>query len=168
MGEDGALRAVLEAQEQGLTRFVGVTGHGVTAPAMHIQSLERHDFDTVLVPWNYPLAQNPRYAADFEALLALAKERKVAVQIIKSVAHGGPYAGASQRYNTWYRPLEDQGTIDQAVHWLLDRKDVFVITAGDMELAPLILDAGSRFQQPPSDDDMEQMAVDLGMQPLFT
>jgi predicted aldo/keto reductase-like oxidoreductase len=168
MGGDGALKAVLEAQEQGLTRFVGVTGHGVTAPAMHIKSFERHDFDTVLVPWNYPLAQNPQYAANFEALLALAKERKAAVQIIKSVAHGGPYAGASQRYNTWYRPLEGQESIDRAVHWLLGFKDVFVITAGDMDLLPMILDAGSRFRQPPSDDEMEQMAVDLEMQPLFT
>jgi len=168
MGDDGALRAILEAQEQGLTRFIGVTGHGVTAPAMHIKSLERHDFDTVLVPWNYPMSRNPDYAADFEALLAMAKERQVAVQIIKSVAHGGSYAGAGHRYNTWYRPLEDQESIDRAVHWLLGLRDVFVITAGDIGLVPMILDAGSRFRQPPSIDEMEQMATELGMQPLFT
>jgi aryl-alcohol dehydrogenase-like predicted oxidoreductase len=168
MGEDGALAALIEAQEQGLTHFVGVTGHGVTAPAMHAKSLERHDFDSVLLPWNYPMAENPQYEADFEALLALCKDRKVAVQIIKSIAHGGPHAGASRSYNTWYRPLEDQTSIDRAVHWVLDWKDAFLITSGDMDLLPMIADAGSRYRRGPSDGEMEQMVADQDMMPLFT
>jgi len=168
MGPDGALKAVLEAQQQGLTRFVGVTGHGVTAPAMHLKSLERHPFDSVLLPWNYPLAQNPQYAADFAALLATCQERGVAVQIIKSVAHGLSYAGAGKRYNTWYRPLEDQAAIDKAVAWVLGHRDVFLITAGDMELVPKILDAASRFRTPPSADEMERLVEEQGMTPLFT
>ena len=168
MGEDGALRAVIEAQEQGLTRFVGVTGHGVTVAAMHMKSLERYDFDSVLLPWNYPMAQNAQYATDYEALLAMCKKRNVAVQIIKSIAHGGSRAGASRFYTTWYRPLEDQSAIDTAVHWVLDRKDVFLITSGDMDLLPMILDAGNRFRSAPSDEEMGQMVADQDMQPLFT
>jgi predicted aldo/keto reductase-like oxidoreductase len=168
MGADGALGAVLEAQARGWTRFVGVTGHGVTAPAMHAKSLQRHDFDSVLLPWNYPMAQNAQYAKDFETLLSLCADRNVAVQIIKSTAHGGPLAGASRRFNTWYRPLEDQASIDLAVHWVLGRRDVFLITSGDMDLLPMILDAGSRYRTAPSGDEMGQMVADLGMQPLFT
>jgi len=168
MGAGGALAAVLEAQEQGLTRFVGITGHGVTAPAMHAKSLERHSFDSVLLPWNYPMAQNPQYAADFESLLATCADRDVAVQIIKSTAHGGPVSGADGQYNTWYRPLEDPESIDRAVHWVLGRRDAFLVSSGDMDLLPLILDAGSRFGAAPPDDEMAQMVVELGMQPLFT
>jgi len=167
MGDDGALKAALEAQEQGLTRFVGVTGHGVTAPAMHLKSLERYAFDSVLMPLNYPLAQNPQYLADFEALAAACRERNVALQIIKSIAHSESPAGASKSYNTWYRPLEDQAAIDKAVHWVLGHPNVFLITAGDMELLPKILDAGSRFRAAPSEAEMAQMVEGLGMQPLF-
>jgi aryl-alcohol dehydrogenase-like predicted oxidoreductase len=168
MGAGGALEAVLKAQEQGLTRFVGVTGHGVTAPAMHTRSLERHGFDSVLLPWNYPMARNPAYAADFESLLELCADRGVAVQIIKSTAHGGPLSGASRRYNTWYRPLEEQQSIDRAVHWVLGQRDVFLITSGDIDLLPMILDAASRFRSAPPEGEMAQMVDELGMQPLFT
>ena len=114
------------------------------------------------------MAQNPQYRTDFEALLSVCADRDVAVQIIKSTAHGGPPAGASRRYNTWYRPLEDQASIDLAVHWVLGRREVFLITSGDMDLLPMILDAGSRYQSAPSGDRMGQMAADLDMRPLFT
>ena len=85
-----------------------------------------------------------------------------------TTAHGGPVAGSSRRYNTWYRPLEDQDSIDRAVHWVLGRKDLFLITSGDMDLFPLIVDAGGRFRKAPPDEQMAQMVSDLGMQPLFT
>jgi predicted aldo/keto reductase-like oxidoreductase len=168
MGNDGALGALLEAQSQGLTEFLGVTGHGVSAPAMHLKSLERHEFDSVLLPWNYPMSLNAEYSSDFAALLTKCREQKVAVQIIKSIAHGGPKSGQSKPHNTWYRPLEDQASIDDAVHWVLDVDDTFLITAGDMDLLPMILDAGSRFRSAPSDDEMARMVEDLGMKPLFT
>jgi predicted aldo/keto reductase-like oxidoreductase len=168
MGPEGALAAVLDAQDQGLTRYVGVTGHGVSAPAMHARSLERHDFDSVLLPWNYPMAQNSQYAADFEQLLDICAERDVAVQIIKSIAHGGSVSGSSRQYNTWYRPLETQETIDLAVHWVMGLKHVFVITSGDMDLLPMMLEAGSQFRRPSDDSDMQEMAAAEDMQPLFT
>ena len=141
MGPGGTLEAFVEAREQGLVRFLGVTGHGLKAPAMHLRSLERFDFDTVLVPCNYALMQNPRYAADWEALVALCQARQVAVQTIKSVARR-PWAGRPKRYNTYfYEPLETQEAIDRAVHWVLGHPDTFLISAGDMRLLPQILDA---------------------------
>jgi aryl-alcohol dehydrogenase-like predicted oxidoreductase len=106
MGPGGTLEAFVEARDQGLVRFLGVTGHGVKAPAMHLRSLERYPFDSVLVPNNYALMQMPRYAADFEALIKLCLERQVAVQTIKSIARR-PWGSRPKTYNTYfYEPLE--------------------------------------------------------------
>ena len=85
MGPDGALEAFVEARDQGLVRFLGVTGHGLTVPTMHLRSLARFDFDSVLLPYSYVMMQNPQYAADFEALVKVCQERNVAVQTIKSL-----------------------------------------------------------------------------------
>ena len=89
LGPGGALEAFIEARQAGLVRFLGVTGHGLNIAALHRQALERFDFDAVLLPWNYVLQQNPRYAADFEAVRTICRERGVALQTIKSLARGG-------------------------------------------------------------------------------
>src|SRR5687767_6714161 len=116
MGPDGALEAADEARESGLVRFIGVTGHGWTIAAMHQRSLERFDFDSVLLPYNYVMHQNERYREDFDAVADLCHERQVAVQTIKAIARG-PWATTDKARNTWYQPLEVQTDIDQAVHW---------------------------------------------------
>ena len=167
MGPGGALEAFVEAREQGLVRFLGVTGHGLTVAAMHQRSLERFDFDSVLLPYNYLLMQNPRYAADFEALVATCQERNVAVQTIKSIARR-PWGDRERTRNTWYEPLEDQADIDRAVHWALSRPGIFVNTVGDIHLLPKVLDAASRFQATPSEEAMEELATGVEMAPIFT
>ncbi len=166
MGPGGALEAFVEAREQGLVRFLGVTGHGTGVAAMHKRSLEHFDFDTVLLPYNYMMMQNPQYAADFEALLTLCQERNVAVQTIKSITRG-PWGDKAQNRSTWYEPLEDQANIDLAVHWLLSRPGIFLNTAGDINLLPKVLDAAKRFQRGPSAEAMATLAGNLAMQPLF-
>ena len=166
MGPGGALEAAVEAREQGLVRFIGVTGHGVTAPEMHRRSLERFDFDSVLLPYNYMMMQNPRYAADFRALLALCQKRNVAVQTIKSIARG-PWGTKTRTRATWYEPLEDESAIEKAVRWVLGRPGIFLNTAADIRLLPKVLDAASRFQTPPSDEEMKKEAVRLKIKPLF-
>jgi len=168
MGSGGALEAFIEARDKGLVRFLGVTGHGPKAPAMHKRSLERFDFDTVLLPYNYWLMQNPRYAADFEALVALCRERHVAVQTIKCIARR-PWADRPKTYNTYfYEPLDTQETIDKAVHWVLGCPDTFLITAGDMQLLPKILEAANRFEARPSDAEMAVAVEEYDIQPIFT
>jgi predicted aldo/keto reductase-like oxidoreductase len=166
MGPGGALEAFIEAREQGLVRFLGVTGHGVTTPAMHMRSLERFDFDSVLLPYNYPMMQNPQYAADFEALMAICHERNVAVQTIKSLARR-PWGDTPQTRDCWYEPLEEQADIDRAVHWVLSRPGIFLNTTADIHILPRILDAASRFQTGPSEEEMQTMATRLEMEPLF-
>jgi aryl-alcohol dehydrogenase-like predicted oxidoreductase len=166
MGTDGALKAVIEARDQGLTRFIGVTGHGVTAPAMHLRSLERFDFDSVLLPLNYVMMQNEQYATDFEALLAVCSERNVAVQTIKSIAKG-EWGKKTHVRTVWYEPLEDQKAIDKAVHWVLGWPGVFLNTAGDVNLLPKVLDAATRFKVAPSDKAMQELAKEHKIEPLF-
>jgi aryl-alcohol dehydrogenase-like predicted oxidoreductase len=169
MGDGGALEAVIEARNQGLTRFIGVTGHGWTIATMHKRSLEHFEFDSVLLPYNYVMAQNQRYHSDFEEVMRICEQRNVAVQTIKSIARG-PWATTAPTHNTWYQPLTEQSDIDLAVHWVLSRPNVFLNTAGDLELLPQVLDAASRFdaQQPcPADDAMNAMLEGQAMTALF-
>lgn len=167
MGPGGALEAALEARAQGLVRFIGVTGHGLAIPSMHLRSLERFAFDSVLLPYNYMMMQNPQYVADFEALVKICHARQVAVQTIKALARG-PWEEKTRTRATWYEPLEEQADIDRAVHWVLSRPGVFLNTTGDINLLPCVLDAASRFREAPSDAAMRATADKLGLEPLFT
>jgi aryl-alcohol dehydrogenase-like predicted oxidoreductase len=166
MGPGGALEAAIEARQQGLVRFIGVTGHGLGIAAMHRRSLERFAFDSVLLPYSYVLMQNSAYAADVEALLALCAERGVAVQTIKSITRA-PWVERPADAPTWYEPLREQADIDLAVHWVLGRPGLFLNTAGDLALLPKVLDAASRFQARPSEAQMAALAERMAMQPLF-
>ncbi len=166
MGEGGALEAAIEARRQGLVRFIGVTGHGTTVARMHLRSLEQFDFDAVLLPYSVMMMRNQQYAADFEALFALCRQRNVAVQTIKAITRG-PWNGQPQTRATWYEPLEEQSDIDTAVHWVLGRSDVFLNTVGDIDLLPKVLDAATRFQSRPSDTAVAELIDRARMAPLF-
>lgn len=166
MGPGGALEAAIEARQQGLVRFIGVTGHGLNIPAFHVRSLKRFDFDSVLLPYNYVMQQNEKYMTDFEALLKLCAERNVAVQTIKSIT-AGPWGSQERTHSVWYEPLVNQEDIDRAVHWVIGRPALFLNTAGDIRLLPKILDAASRFKQRPSDEEMTSMVRTRRMSSLF-
>jgi aryl-alcohol dehydrogenase-like predicted oxidoreductase len=166
MGPGGALEAAIEAREQGLVRFIGVTGHGITIAATHKRSLERFDFDSVLLPYSYVLMQNPAYAADFEALMALCQTRNVAVQTIKAIVRA-PWGEREHTTSTWYEPLVEQADIDKAAHWVLGLPGVFLNTVGDIHVLPKVLDAASRFEARPSDEEMEAVMSAREMEPLF-
>ena len=168
MGPGGALEAAIEAREQDLTRFIGVTGHGLTAPTMHLKSLDRFEFDSVLVPLNYPLICLQEYGEALEKLRLACARRSVAVQTIKSIARR-PWPGTERSASTWYEPLTEQADIDRAVHWVLDRSGVFLNTAGDRELLPKVLDAVSRHGrgEGPSDATMHELVTRRAMRPIF-
>jgi aryl-alcohol dehydrogenase-like predicted oxidoreductase len=165
MGAGGALEALVEAREQGLVRFIGVTGHDLIVAKQHRRALERFDFDAILLPYNFMLMQNPAYAAEFEEVLAICQQRNVAVQTIKSIARGA--WNGERTAATWYEPLTEQASIDKAVHWVLGRPGVFLNSVGDIHLLPKVLDAASRYQTRPSDDEMQLEMERTGITPLF-
>jgi aryl-alcohol dehydrogenase-like predicted oxidoreductase len=162
----GAIEAAAEARDEGLVRFIGVTGHGAQIAANHRRSLARFDFDSVLLPYNFVTMQLPYYAENFEALVKTCRERNVAVQTIKSIAMR-PWGGREHSANTWYEPLTDQRDIDLAVWWVLGRPGVFLNTAGDVELLPKVLNAASRYSQRPTDQEMADLVKRSAAEPLF-
>lgn len=166
MGDDGVLKAATEARDQGLVKNIGVTGHGLLAPTMHKRSLERYEFDSVLMPWNYPLYMNAKYRKDFEELVKMCADRGVAVQTIKSVTRG-PWAEKPRTRSTWYEPLEAQGDLDLAVSWIIGQERIFLNTAGDVIILQRVLDAASRHRERPSDSEMDGLVEERKMTSLF-
>jgi len=162
----GVIEAAVEARAQGLVRFIGVTGHGAQIAANHRRSLERFDFDSVLLPYNFVTMRLPYYAENFEALVKTCAERNVAVQTIKSIALR-PWLGRDHSRATWYEPLQSQDDIDLAVWWVLGRPGMFLNTAGDVDLLPLVLDAAERFEKRPGDAQMAAMLEREKTEPLF-
>ena len=162
----GVIEAAVEAREQGLIKWIGVTGHGAQIAANHRRSLARFDFDSVLLPYNYVTMQLPYYAENFEALARECAKRNVAVQTIKSIA-AKPWLGREHTRTTWYEPLEAQADIDLAVWWVLGRPGVFLNTAGDIDLLPRVLDAAERFDKRPTDSEMAAMLDRARAEPLF-
>ena len=167
MGPEGALKAVVEAREEGLVRHIGVTGHGTRVAATHLRSLEFFDFDSVLLPYNFSMMQSPEYAEDFERLLSVCDQRGVAVQTIKAVARRRWLEDAEPTHTTWYEPLTDPGDIEQAVHWALARPALFVNSASDLGILWHIVEAAASFAEAPLAETMVLQSERLTMQPLF-
>ena len=167
LGPEGALRAAVEARAEGLVRFLGVTGHGTRVARMHLRSLERFDFDSVLLPYNFSMMQDGEYAQEFESLLGVCRKRGVAVQTIKSIARRRWAEGTPPRTTTWYEPLETQEDIDRAVHFALSRPGVFVNTASDLTLLPRMIEAARRYERAPSEAALRADSERLAITPLF-
>ena len=166
LGPGGALEAAIEARDEGLVRFIGVTGHGLEVAARHSASLQRFPFDSVLLPYSYTMMKNPAYAADFEALAKTCDERGVAVQTIKAITRR-PWGERPPDRSTWYQPLEDPHAIRLAVHWVLGREGFFLNTVGDVDLLPRVLEEAERYRGRPTDAAMERLMHDEDMAPLF-
>lgn len=166
MGPGGALEALIRAREEGLARFIGVTGHGTRVAEMHLRSLERHPFDSVLLPCNFTMLSQPGYAADFERLVAVCAERNVAVQTIKSVARRRWREGDGPRFS-WYEPLRDPDAIRRAVGFVLSRPGLFLDTSSDATLLPTILEAAADETRAPDPSALEADVARHAIEPLF-
>jgi aryl-alcohol dehydrogenase-like predicted oxidoreductase len=165
--DGGALEAAVEARDEGLVRFIGVTGHGLSVAAMHRRSLERFRFDSVLLPYNICQLRDPLYREHFEALARTCAERGVAMQTIKSIALA-LWDGRPQTASTWYEPLTDPADIEVAVRWVLARPETFLNTVGDLNLLPRVLAAADRFDgDEPSANEVEALVERRSLKPLF-
>ena len=166
LGRGGALEALIRARDEGLVKAIGVTGHGVRIPSMHLRALERFEFDSVLFPYNHVLLTDDAYRTDVELLRQVCNERGVALQTIKSAARGR-WRNDDQPHFSWYEPLDDEGAIDRAVRFVLATDDLFLNTSSDARLLPLLVAAATGSLELPSDEEMRADEVEFGITPLF-
>ncbi len=165
----GALEALVKARDEGLTRFIGVTGHGLRIAAMHLRSLERFDYDSVLLPYSFTLMQEPAYRKDVERLLALCAERNVAVQTIKSIARrrwttAEPAPGEQRQ--SWYEPLTDPGAIARATAYVLERPQLFIDSSSALDQLPHVL-AAAETVHAPADSELADDVASYDITALF-
>ena len=166
-GAGGAVEALSQARDEGLVRFIGVTGHGVRIPGMHSRSLAAFPFDSVLVPYNFTMMENPAYRSDMDELLATCAEQSVAVQTIKSIARGRwPQNHSGSRFS-WYEPLDDEAAIGRAVRYVLEDSQLFLNTTSDARKLPAILAAAADNSPAPSHEDLASDTREFGVTPLF-
>jgi aryl-alcohol dehydrogenase-like predicted oxidoreductase len=166
LGPGGALEALLEARDAGLVDFIGVTGHGTRAAEMHLRSLDRFGFDSVLLPCNFALMSAQEYARDFENLLKVCEKRGVAVQTIKSIARRR-WTQQTERRFSWYEPLREPEALRRSVRWVLGRPGLFLNTSSDATLLRQILEAAQGSGAAPSEAEMREDVSRLGIEPLF-
>ncbi len=141
----GAIEALVEARDEGLVDHVGITGHGLQAPAVHAEGLRRFPFDTVMFPINFILYEEPEYRRDYEALLDICRQQDVGIHILKALARA-PWGKREHTHATWYEPFTDQPTIDRAVAWVARQLVHTMCAVGDVGVLPLMLDAAERYE----------------------
>jgi aryl-alcohol dehydrogenase-like predicted oxidoreductase len=162
----GAIEALTEARDEGLTKYLGITGHGLQAPATHAEALRRFDFDTVLTPMNPILLGNKHYRQDWEDLLGLVREKDVGLMVIKAVAQE-PWGKRDRTYTTWYKPFETQKAIDRSVRYVLFQEITGLASTGDVTLLPRVIDAAERFTPMSEAEQAETIEATRKRKPIF-
>ena len=165
-GSGGALEALIEARDEGLTKFIGITGHGVDAPEVFLEALRRFDFDTVLFPINFVQFTNPKYRKNAEELLRQCRAKNVGTMIIKSITKS-PWGERKPTHHTWYEPFSDPETIQECVNFVLSHDVTGICTTSDINLLRIVLDACEKFT-PCNEGDRDALVEKAaGIEPLF-
>ncbi len=170
MGPGGCLEAAVRARDEGLVRFIGITGHGTRIAEMHLKSLGKFDFASVLCPYSLMSMRDEQYARDFEALYQLCMERGIAMQTIKSIARRRWQDDDESRRYSWYEPIREAEALARAVHWVLRRPGLFLNSSSDATLLPRVLEAAHSFDASDTsdlDDLVLKDAEALALEPLF-
>ena len=166
-GPGGALEAIIDARDEGLTKYIGITGHGVEAPAVFLEALRRFDFDTVLFPINFVQYTDREYRRNAEELLRQCRQRDVGTMIIKALAKG-PWGDKPKVYDSWYEPFDDPVMIQTAVNFALSQDVTGLCTSADVNILPMFLEACQRFT-PLETTEQEELITQAGQyEPLFT
>ncbi len=162
----GAMEAFLEARQQGLFKYIGITGHGVDSPAIYLEALRRFDFDSVLFPLNFVQMGNPYYRENAEELIRVCRERNVGTMVIKTITKS-PWGEREHTATTWYEPFDEPGIIQRAVDFALSYDVTGLCTVGDVRILPLVLQACENFK--PMDEAEREKMIAEGRQfePLF-
>jgi aryl-alcohol dehydrogenase-like predicted oxidoreductase len=165
--QGGALEAAVEARQQGLTGYIGITGHGVDSPRVFIEALKRFDFDSILFPLNFVQMADPQYRKDSEELIALCKEKDIGTMTIKTVTKG-PWGEKEKTATTWYEPFDEQDEIQSAVNFALSYQVTGLCTAGDTRILPKVLKACENFTPIDAVERNEMIKSGTRFEPLFS
>ena len=165
LGPGGALEAVLDARDQGLVSYIGITGH---QPATQKEALDRFDFETVLFPLNRIHAAHLQDWNDFFTLLETARQKDVGVMAIKSVAKGtwDESVSTSHRYNTWYEPFDEASEIRKSLQYTLSQDITSAVMPGDLKLWPMVIDAAESFKSLSEEEEKRIVSQAVRYQPL--
>jgi aryl-alcohol dehydrogenase-like predicted oxidoreductase len=163
----GALEAFVEAREQGLTRFIGITGHGADAPQIYLEALRRFDFDSVLFPLNFVQMANPEYRKHAEELIATCKAKDVGTMIIKAITKA-PWGERPHTATTWYEPFDKMDEIQRALNFALSYEVTGFCTAGDTKILPMVLKACENFKRLNTAELEEMIGSGKEYEPLFS
>jgi len=162
----GALEAFVEARREGLTRYLGITGHGVNAPQIYLEALRRFEFDSILFPLNFVQMGNPEYRKYAEELIATCKAKDVGTMVIKTITKA-PWGERPHTATTWYEPFVKLDEIQKAVNFALSYEVTGLCTAGDTRVLPVVLQACENFSRL-GQDELEEMIKSSGQyEPLF-
>jgi aryl-alcohol dehydrogenase-like predicted oxidoreductase len=168
-GPGGALRALVRARDEGLVRWIGVTGHGLRIADMHLRSLDAFDYDSVLLPYSHLLMREPDYARDVERLRDRCVELGVAVQTIKAIARRRWEAGAAGPRHAWYEPLPEGPALERAIRWVLADERVFLNSTSDATRLRAVFAAADAAvgRSRPLDEELDADVAEHAMTPLF-
>ena len=162
----GALEAFVEARQRGLTKYIGITGHGADAPKIYLEALRRFDFDSILFPLNFVQMANPEFKKHAEDLIATCKAKDVGTMVIKTITKG-PWGEREHTANTWYEPFDKMDEVQKAVNFALSYDVTGLCTAGDTRILPLVLKACENFKRLGQSEIAEMIRSGQQFEPLF-
>lgn len=163
----GALEAILEAKDEGLVQYIGITGHGLNAPEVFLEALTRFDFDTVLFPINFILYSHQGYRESAKGLLTECNQRDIGSMIIKPIARG-PWGEREKTHTTWYRPFNDPGWIQKSINFVLSQPVTAICTVADVTLLPLVVNACEKYSLLNANEQQDLIARASEFEQLFT
>ncbi|MCC7173533.1 MAG: aldo/keto reductase [Planctomycetes bacterium] len=151
-GPGGAMETLLKAREQGKVRWLGFSAHTKEAA---LDCLRQFKFETVMYPVNF--IEHFQHKFDPE-VLALCRQSGAAVIAIKPISAGNWRPGEKRtRGNWWYRVLEEQGEISQAIRFALALDPVATaIPTSFVDLNEMSIVAGKAFR-PATGTDLDAM-----------
>ena len=163
----GALEAFEKARQEGLTKYIGITGHGVNAPEIYLEALRRYDFDSVLFPLNFVQMANEDYQRHARELISVCRAKDVGTMVIKAITKA-PWGDRQHTATTWYEPFEEPEIIQKAVNFALSYEITGICTVGDIRVLPLVIQACENYMEL-NHEQMEEM-IESGKkyEPLFS
>jgi aryl-alcohol dehydrogenase-like predicted oxidoreductase len=162
----GAMEALVEARDEGLTKYLGITGHGFEAPVVFQEALRRFDFDSILFPVNFVQYAIPAYRQEAQKLIQIANEQDVGIMAIKYVTRA-PWGDRQHDYHMWYEPFTEMEMIQKAVNFTLSQGVTGICTAGDYRIVPMSLEAAINFKRLSQEEQIDLLQGARQYEPLF-